>query len=77
MFLSKILIHSSVTIYYIVEENNFVVIVYTLLVRQKYYKSNVNDSFKINRKQMVKIPKQGENVRYENYERKIKSPFMI
>ena len=77
MFLSKILIHSSVTIYYIVEENNFVVIVYTLLVRQKYYKSNVNDSFKINRKQMVKISKQGENVRYENYERKIKSPFMI
>ena len=77
MFLSKILIHSSVTIYYIVEENNFVVIVYTLLVRQKYYKSNVNDCFKINRKQMVKIPKQGENVRYENYERKIKSPFMI
>ena len=77
MFLSKILIHSSVTIYYIVEENNFVVIVYTLLVRQKYYKSNVNDCFKINRKQMVKIPKQVENVRYENYERKIKSPFMI
>ena len=77
MFLSKILIHSSVTIYYIVEENNFVVIVYTLLVRQKYYKSNVNGCFKINRKQMVKIPKQGENVRYENYERKIKSPFMI
>ena len=77
MFLSKILIHSSVTIYYIVEENNFVVIVYTLLVRQKYYKSNVNDCFKINRQQMVKIPKQGENVRYENYERKIKSPFMI
>ena len=77
MFLSKILIHSSVTIYYIVEENNFVVIVYTLLVRQKYYKSNANDCVKINRKQMVKIPKQGENVRYENYERKIKSPFMI
>ena len=40
-------------------------------------KSHINDCFKINGKQMFKIPKRSENVRFKNYERKIKSPFMI
>ena len=33
--------------------------------------------FKTNCKQRIKIPKKGEYVRFKNYERKIKSPFMI
>ena len=36
MLLSKILLHSCITIPYIMEENIFVVIVYRLLVQQKY-----------------------------------------
>ena len=40
-------------------------------------KSHINDCFKINGKQMFKIPKRSGNVRFKNYERKIKSPFMI
>ena len=43
----------------------------------KILKSHVNDLFNINGKQMVKMPKKGEYVRFKFYERKIKSPFMI
>ena len=38
-FLSKVLIHSRIIIHYTVEENIFVVIVYTLLVLKKYRKA--------------------------------------
>ena len=37
----------------------------------------MNDYFKINGKQRIKILQKGDYVRYKNYERKIKSPFMI
>ena len=37
----------------------------------------VKDCFKINGKQMIKRPKKVEYIRFKNYERKIKSPFMI
>ena len=40
-------------------------------------KFHINDCFKINSKQMIKMPKKGEYVRFKNYERKIKSLFMI
>ena len=40
-------------------------------------KCNINDCFKTNSKQMITIPKKGEYVRFKNYEREIKSPFMI
>ena len=36
-----------------------------------------NDWFKINGKEMIKIPEKGEYVRFRNYERKIKSALMI
>ena len=40
-------------------------------------KCHIKDCFKINDKQRIKIPKQGEYVTLKNYERKIKSPLMI
>ena len=40
-------------------------------------KSHVNDCFKINGKQMIKMPKIGEYVRFKNYENKMKLPFII
>ena len=36
-----------------------------------------NDCFKINDKQLIKMPKNNEYGRFKNYERKIKSPFII
>ena len=40
-------------------------------------KNHFNNIFKINGKQMIKMPNKGEYVRFNNYERKIKSPFII
>ena len=56
MFLSKILIHLSLITRYIVEENIFVVIAYKLLVQKKILKNHVKDCFRINVKQMTKMP---------------------
>ena len=39
-------------------------------------KSRVNDCFKINGKQMIKLPKIGEYIRFEHYHRKTKALFM-
>ena len=38
---------------------------------------SVNDCFKINCNQMIKITKKGQTVKFKNYMRKIKSPFII
>ena len=38
---------------------------------------HINDCFKIDGKQRIRMPKQGEYVRFKNSERKIKLPFMI
>ena len=43
-------------IHNILKENTFVIIVYKLLVQQKY-KKTVSDCFKINGKQITKMPK--------------------
>ena len=40
-------------------------------------KRHIKDCFKINGKQMIKMPKKGTCVKFKNFERKIKSPFMI
>ena len=40
-------------------------------------KSHAKDYFKINDNQMIKIPLKSEHVRFKNYERRIKSPFLI
>ena len=52
-------------ILYITEKNIFVVIVYKLLVQ------------KINGKQRIIMPKKGEYIKFKNFERLIKSPFII
>ena len=40
-------------------------------------KLHIKDCFKINGKQRIITPKKGEYVKFKNFERKIKSPFMI
>ena len=40
-------------------------------------KNHVNDCFKINGKQVIKMPKNNEYIRFENYEKKKKSQFMM
>ena len=37
----------------------------------------MKDCFKINSKQKIIIPKKDEYVKFKNYERKMKSPFII
>ena len=44
---------------------------------EKRLKIHINDCFKISGKQTIQIPKKAECVRFKNYDRKIKSPFMI
>ena len=44
---------------------------------EKILKLHINDCFKINSKQIIQMPKEGEYVKFKNYERKVKSPFMI
>ena len=43
----------------------------------KILESNVLDCFKISGKQIIKMHKKGKYVRLKNYEKKIKSPFMM
>ena len=38
---------------------------------------DIKDCYKINGKQTIVMPKTGEYIKFKNYERKIKSPFMI
>ena len=77
VFLSMISIDSCVIIHYIVEKNIFVAFVYMLSLQKKYLKCHIKHCFKINGKQIVKMPKKGEYVKFKNFERKVKSPFMI
>ena len=39
-------------------------------------KCDVKNCFEINCKQTIKMPKKGEHIKFKNYERKVKSPFM-
>ena len=73
MFLSKISIRSCTIIHYNVEENIFVVVVSKLLEQKK----NWNVILKIAFKQTIEMPKKGEYIKFKNFERKLKSIFMI
>ena len=42
----------------------------------KKLKCHIKDRFKINGKQIIKLPKKVEYIKFKNCERKIKSPFM-
>ena len=44
---------------------------------QEILKRHLKDCFKINGKQRIILPTKGEYVKFKNYERKIKSPFII
>ena len=49
----------------------------TFSIEEIILKSRIKDCFEINSKQRNKIPKTGEYVKFKNYERKVKSPFII
>ena len=44
---------------------------------EKILKCHIKDCFRINGKQSIILPKKGKSVKFKNYERKIKLPFMI
>ena len=44
---------------------------------EEILKIHIKDCFKINGKQIIITPKKGECVKFKNYERIIKSPFII
>ena len=47
------------------------------LNKEEILKRHIKDCFKINGKQIIIIPKKGKYVKFKNFERKIKSSFMI
>ena len=44
---------------------------------EEILKRHVKDCFKVSGKQIIILPKKGEYVKFKNYERKIKPPFII
>ena len=44
---------------------------------EEILKCHIEDCFKVNGKQRIIIPKQHEYVKFKNYAREIKSPFII
>ena len=44
---------------------------------EEILKRHIKDCFEINGKQRIKMPRKGEHVKFKNYERKIKSRFII
>ena len=77
MFSLKILILSCMIILYITQK-----IFLQLLFTSFQYRRNLKRHIKykkrhINAKQKIKMPKKGEYVKFRNYERKAKSPFII
>ena len=75
--------------YIFIKDLNIFIFDYTLHRGRKHFcryclqriaavlKCHIKDFFKINGKQRIKMPKKGEYGKFKNYERKIKSPFMI
>ena len=45
-------------------------------VTEEILKRHIKDCFEINNKQSIIMSKKGEYVKFKNFERKIKSPFM-
>ena len=44
-------------------------------IMEENLKRHINDCCEINGKQVIKMPKKGEYVKFKNFERKIKSAF--
>ena len=74
MFLSAISIDSCVIINYIIYKTFL-----SLLITCFHYRRNIQikDCFEINSKQTIKMSKKDEYLKFKNFEKKVKSPFMI
>ena len=70
-------IDSFTIIHYITEENIFCRYCLHAFITEEILKRHIKDCFKINAKQSQIMPKKGEYVKFKNFERKIKLPFMI
>ena len=69
--------HSCMIIHYIVNKkiiNNNCLKAFRTAEKLKYY---IKDCFKINDKETIKMPKKGIYIKFKNFRRKSKSPFMI
>ena len=76
MLSSKFLILSYIIILYTIEKK---ILRYCVqgFSTEEILKHYIKDRFKINVKQKIVMPKKDEYVKSKNYERKIKSPFII
>ena len=74
MFLSAISIDSCVIINYIIYKTFL-----SLLITCFHYRRNIQikDCFEINSKQTIKMSKKDEYLKFKNFEKKVKSTFMI
>ena len=77
MFLSKILIHSCMTIHYFVEKNIFVVIVCKLLEHQKNWNVVLKIALKLMVNKLLRCLRRANILKLKHFGRKIKSSFMI
>ena len=77
MFLSKILILLCIMIFSIIEKKDFCWYCLQAFSTKGILKQHIKDCFKINGKQIIKMPKKGEYCKFKYYERKRKSPFII
>ena len=75
MFLSKILTPSCTIKDYIVI--TFLPLLFAIFSTSRISERNVNDCFRINEKQILKMTRKGKTVKCQNYTRKMKSPFII
>ena len=76
MFLTKILIHSCIINHTLHRgRKHFCRYCLQAFTTEEILKRHIKDCFKFNGEYL--IPKKGEYIKFKNYERKIKSPFMI
>ena len=62
MFLSKISIHSCIIILYTMEEKHFCPYCLQVFSKEEILKSQIKDCFKINGKQKIIMPKEGDRL---------------
>ena len=77
MFLSNVLILSCVIMHYVIEKTHSCRNCLEAFSTEEILKSHINDCFKVNVQQMIQKSKGCKNVKFKNYEGKIKSPCKI
>ena len=55
----------------------FLLLLFKAFIIDEILKSYIKDCFKINDKQRIIMPKKDDYVKFKNYEREIKPPFII